>query len=488
MFATSCPVPFFDYFRVPYTVRPEGVPAPAALCRIQVATGPVQPDRSLWYLTTGVAGAEAAGRPGRYRLNNFSFFGRVAPDPVIRALLPALGRGWQRVQPVTGPDRRSAGAVWRDGQGSVLLPFAPGEVMQNFWTESYRSIGHPAASTACRTRILRGYYLVRPAVPRSLQLYLRRAYSRIQARSAFPGWPIEDSLHDLYGWLFALLAELARGPVPFLAPWPFGRSWALVLTHDVETYAGYRDIGLLRDLERERGYRSSWNFVPLRYQVADDRVCALRAEGCEVGVHGLRHDGRDLGSRRLLEERLPQIRAYAQRWGAIGFRSPSTQRAWDLMPLLGFEYDSSYPDTDSYEPQPGGCCSYLPYQNGSLVELPITMPQDHTLFSILQAPSGDVWLRKAEHLRQRGGMALVLTHPDYARNPRLMAAYRCLLDAFHGDETAWHALPREVATWWRERDASVIRGGGTGWRIKGPAATRGRVMFARPGQAALVSN
>ena len=37
-------------------------------------------------------------------------------------------------------------------------------------------------------------------------------------------------------------------------------------------------------------------------------VRALQDEGCEVGVHGLRHDGRDLGSRRLMEKRLPAMR------------------------------------------------------------------------------------------------------------------------------------------------------------------------------------
>lgn len=477
MFETSCPDLFLDYFRVPYTVRPEGLAAPAPLCRIQVAAGRGPAGRTLWCLTTGAAQA-AAGRPACYRLAEFSFFGHVVPGHLIRAVLPNRGDGWRPAQPITGPDGSPAAAIWRDDRGNVLLPFAPGEIMRNFWAERYQALGHSAASQAGRAAAGRAYYLVRPVLPRSLQLRLRRAYSRVQARSPFPHWPIEDSLHDLYRWLFAMLAELARTPVPLLAPWPAGRSWALVLTHDVETSIGYRDIGLLRDPERERGYRSSWNFVPLRYQVADDTLRALRREGCEVGVHGLRHDGRDLGSRRLLEERLPQIRAYAQSWGAVGFRSPATQRAWELMPSLGFDYDSSYPDTDPYEPQPGGCCSYLPYRNRGLVELPITMPQDHTLFSILQAPDGEVWLRKAQHLRQRGGMALLLTHPDYARDPRLAAAYRRLLDTFHGDGTAWHALPGEVATWWRERDVSVIVGDGAGWRIEGPAAARGRIMFA----------
>ena len=62
-------------------------------------------------------------------------------------------------------------------------------------------------------------------------------------------------------WRFALTVERAGAPVPFLDLWPGGRSWALVLTHDVETDAGQRDMNLLRGLDRERGYQSSWNFV-----------------------------------------------------------------------------------------------------------------------------------------------------------------------------------------------------------------------------------
>jgi hypothetical protein len=292
---------------------------------------------------------------------------------------------------------------------------------------------------------------------------------------------VEDSLHNLYAWLLTLIAEFAGRPVPFLDPWPDGRTWALVLTHDVETAAGYRDMELLRSLERDRGYRSSWNFVGQRYPVDDSRVRALWDEGCEVGVHGLRHDGRDLASRRLMELRLPAIREFADRWEAVGFRSPATQRDWELMPGLGFNYDSSYPDTDPYEPQPGGSCTYWPYFNQAMVELPITLPQDHTLFFILQNADPEIWLDKARHLRQHQGMALLITHPDYARDRRVTDGYRRLLDMFRGDDTAWHALPCEVAEWWRHRDASTVRRDGDAWRVDGPAVDRGRVRLAYPG-------
>ena len=97
-------------------------------------------------------------------------------------------------------------------------------------------------------------------------------------------------------------------------------SWALVLTHDVETAAGYHDMELLRAPERARGYRSSWNFVGGRYQVDDEKVHSLQGDGCEIGIHGLVHDGRDLTGRRL-DERLPAMWQCADQWDAVGFRT-----------------------------------------------------------------------------------------------------------------------------------------------------------------------
>jgi hypothetical protein len=256
--------------------------------------------------------------------------------------------------------------------------------------------------------------------------------------------------------------------------------------HDVETEAGCRNIHLLRGPERACGYRSSWNFVPERYDVDPSVLKGLRDEGCEVGVHGLRHDGRDLGSRREFEARLPAIRAHAERWHAVGFRSPATQRVWEWMPELGFDYDCSYTDTDPYEPQPGGCCSYLPYFNQEQVELPITLPQDHTLFMILRHTTPDLWTDKARHLRDRGGMALVLAHPDYAVEPTVAAAWSRLLEEFRDDDTAWQALPGEVACWWRRRASSTLRGSQDTWRVEGPAARDGSVRFAMPGASRLL--
>jgi hypothetical protein len=75
-------------------------------------------------------------------------------------------------------------------------------------------------------------------------------------------------------------------------------------------------------------------------------------------------------------------------------------------------------------------------------------------------------------------MVLLVTHPDYARDGRVADGYRKLLDTFRGDAAVWHALPREVAGWWRDRAASTVRREDGRWSIEGPASSRGRVQFA----------
>jgi peptidoglycan/xylan/chitin deacetylase (PgdA/CDA1 family) len=270
--------------------------------------------------------------------------------------------------------------------------------------------------------------------------------------------------------------------VPWIDIWPAGYAWAVVLTHDVETRTGYEQMELLRATERNAGLVSSWNFVPsrnpkeARYEVEASMLTRLRREGCEVGVHGLHHDGRDLESLSTLLKRLPDMRSFAERWHAVGFRAPATQRNWNWMPLLGFDYDSSFSDSAPYEPTPGGCCSYFPFFNESMVELPITLAQDHTQFVILRERDGSAWLNKAHAIRELGGMALVLTHPDYADDAVMMQAYRELVEALSDDPGAWHALPCEVSAWWRRRAQSWLESSADGWKIRGPAA-EGRVRL-----------
>ena len=475
MFESTGAFALFDYFRVPYTLVDD---EPAASGLVSLSVRGQSPSLS-WPLESALATERR--RPTRYLLGSTPLFGRIASDGNVRAWLRHIGGAWHPVEDVRNEQSVVAGAVWRKDDGSIVLPFDPSELIRNFWNERYLEYLRPASFSHLAGLARRGYYRARPLLPRGVQMSMRRSFSRVQSKSQFPRWPLETALHDFYDFLFTLVAGLAERPVPFIGVWPRRWTWALVLTHDVEAQVGYDKLPELLRVEVEAGYRSSWNFVPENLYVVDDQVVeTLREQGFEVGVHGLNHDGRDLASLATLKRRLPAIRHYAERWQAQGFRSPGTLRSAKLMPLLGFDYDSSYTDTAPFEPQAGGCCTWLPYMLENLVELPITLTQDHTLFDLLGHRDETVWVEKARFLRQRGGMALLLTHSDYVGNPYLLDSYRRLLGEFADDSTAWKALPREVSEWWRRRAGSSLEEIDGEWVVVGPAKRDARVEFSSP--------
>jgi hypothetical protein len=480
MFVCSHTHLVFDHLRVPYAVASGKAGSAHPNDGWATLLGRGTPERSMRWpvFDAGSPVRRLAPTSRRFHLGRLTLHGCVMPDDAMTAWLAGTDKSWRPVETLTDGER-DIGSIWRSDSDDVVLPFDPNEIVRTFWNENYHDNGGAGPAIRWRSTVVSAYYLLRPVLPRRLQIAVRRLYSRVQARTSFPRWPVEVSLHGFLDRVLEWAAELAGEAVPRIAPWPHGHTWALVLTHDVETADGLRRLPVLRDVELAAGFRSSWNLVPARYGVPDEVVAALHAGGFEVGVHGLYHDGRDLadGAR---SERLPEMLRWARRWNAVGFRSPATHRAWRTMGALPFEYDSSYPDTDPFEPQPGGCCSWLPYVNGGIVELPITLPQDHTVFVILRR-DGRIWIDKSELIRAAGGMALLITHPDYA-NAAITRAYRDLLAHFADDSSAWRALPVEVSRWWRRRERSRLEPAGDGWQVVGPAREEARILHTSPTQ------
>ena len=472
LFRASRPVMLLEHFRVPYEIAD----APAGRESDEVRLGSSGP-ALVWRTTEAGSGPPLAAALSWEPGPPIPIFARITSDRAAASLLAQRGGSWAPIAGVVSMNGHRLASVWRADDGSVFLPFDPDEVRLNFLSERYHEIMQRHVALAWRRLAMHGYYRVRDIMPRAVQIWLRRRYARVQARTAFPQWPIETGLHDFMEALLSVLGSIAGEPVPTIGSWPSGFTWALVLTHDVETAAGLGTMDRVLQIERSLGLRSSWNFVPRRYEVPVERTRALVSDGWEVGVHGLYHDGRDLESLSVLRERLPGMREAATRWNAVGFRSPATHRDWDLMPLLGFDYDTSYPDTDPFEPQGGGCCTWLPFFNQEVVELPLTMVQDHTLFTILRQPDEHAWVEKAEFLRSRGGMALFDTHPDYLADQRALTAYERFLARFTGDDHAWKALPANVSNWWRRRSQSYLERRGDAWTVAGPAAGEAQVNF-----------
>ena len=291
-----------------------------------------------------------------------------------------------------------------------------------------------------------------------MQLAARRRLVRLQGTPAFPRWPLELGVSRLVRFFLRCLIMASDGAdIEFKWFWPAPYSAALVLTHDVETAEGLRLAVELADLEEERGLRSSFNIVGDWYPIDAGIVGELRGRGFEIGLHGIHHDRSLFSSEAVFESQLPALQELGARLGAVGFRSPSTFREHTLLARLPFEYDCSVPHSDPYEPQPGGCCSIWPFFEGEVVEIPYTLPQDHTLFTLLRHRTPEVWIRQLGELEGLYGVIQAPTHPDpgYLGDAEKRAAYAEFLTIAAERDSLWKTLPCAVARWWRRRDAGT---------------------------------
>ena len=294
------------------------------------------------------------------------------------------------------------------------------------------------------------YYRIRPLIPRRLQISLRRFLAARKKKGFHAVWPIHY--------------ESAKAPKNW-AGWPGQKKFALVLTHDVDTARGHHQCPDLKKLEERLGFRSSFNFVPEGYDVSRALRLDLSASGFEVGVHGLTHDARLFVQKKRFDQSVPRINAILKEWNAVGFKAPCMVSNLEWISELDIQYDSSTFDTDPFEPKPVGVGTIFPFMfsNGqggrSYVELPYTLPQDHGLFVILEEKSIDIWKKKLAWIAANGGMALLTTHPDYMdfgnarKGPEDYSAeiYASFLEHIKTEYSGqyWHALPREVASFWK---------------------------------------
>jgi len=295
------------------------------------------------------------------------------------------------------------------------------------------------------------YYSLKPIFPRKLQIFLRRVMARFKRRAHVNTWPIDPTA-----------AQAPRG----WTGWPEKKKFALVLQHDVDSVKGLRRCRKLIELEKELGFRSSFNFVPEDYPLPAALRQALESAGFEIGVHGLRHDGKLFRNPNEFCKKVPRINRYLKKWGAVGFTSPSMLRNLSWMGELSIEHACSTFDTDPFEPQSDGVETIFPFiANNALntrtyVELPYTLPQDHGLFVVLREKDGEIWRKKLDWIARNGGMAALITHPDYmsfddgplANEEYPVRHYREFLEYVRENYAGqyWQALPRDVARFWQK--------------------------------------
>jgi hypothetical protein len=149
------------------------------------------------------------------------------------------------------------------------------------------SSGHGGRySLMLRNRI---YYGLKPFVPQFLRTAIRRKLAMRLRKQIGDVWPI--------------MPGSERAPENWPG-WPENKQFAFVLTHDVESKAGLARCRSLMELEHDLGFRSSFNFIPEgSYRVPAELRQELTANGFEVGIHDLKHDGHLFSSRRKFTRR-----------------------------------------------------------------------------------------------------------------------------------------------------------------------------------------
>lgn len=320
---------------------------------------------------------------------------------------------------------------------------------------------------------MQAYYRIKNLIPAALRHRLNSAAIRMRAKREFPRWPCESALVDYWNdWLRISLHDLNKTDAWHIGFWPDGMKCSIVLTHDVEGPLGMSRMEQMADLEERYNFRSSWNLPLAQYAIDWKLIDRLRDRGFEFGAHGLSHDGRLFRSESDFSELAPVLQDLARSHGLIGFRAPSTLRRADWISKLSFDFDCSFSDSDPYEPQPGGTCSVFPFFLSNLVELPYTMPQDHTLIHLLHRSPIEVWTMKAKWIESLGGMILTLVHPDYCGSGRYLEEYETLLKQLNEIRSAWRALPSEVSAWWRNRDRMRLTVRSDSPYIEGPGSQR----------------
>ena len=317
------------------------------------------------------------------------------------------------------------------------------------WAGVVRHLKECCMKLISEETLARAYYQIKPLMSRRLQIMLRSMVARHKRNVYRSVWPIDPE---------------AGGIPPGFPGWPDGRRFSVVLTHDVDTARGVARCEKLMALERELGFRSSFNFVAQDYHLPADLRHKLVAEGFEVGVHGLEHNRKLYESADTFASHAEKINGYLKEWGAVGFRSPCVYHYFEWLHGLDIVYEASAFDTDPFEPQSDGLRTIFPVHQTRVpgreyVVLPYTLPQDFTMFILFREKDIGIWKEKLRWIAEHGGMALLITHPDYMCfegrqrfDEYPSELYRELLrhikTEYEGEY--WHLLPQEMASFWNK--------------------------------------
>lgn len=345
-----------------------------------------------------------------------------------------------------------------------------------FWFDVDRTIRFIENEEYCRHR--KPWYVSLGINPDRLPGWMRhlalRTLQRLAGRRrsgdpSFPAHPF-DPAADIWRHMLRSLVQKHTDArvIPF---WPDGKQYAVILNHDIDTSYCFRRPAVLhafRDAEEGLGLRSAWMVVTKLLPAGRSALDKLFEAGHEIGFHDTRHD-HQLAFLPVpqIQQRFDEAEELKRRYFATGFRSPNYLRTPALYDTLNgrWQYDMSmHPVVPAGSGSAGeGCSTSFPFFIGhtDVLEIPTTVPEDVLLE--LNGCDPDEALRRQvaaiEHIRRRGGVANILTHPEplLSARPEWIEVYRRLLAFVVRDPAAWIVRPGDLNRHWRTRQAQITR-------------------------------
>jgi len=272
----------------------------------------------------------------------------------------------------------------------------------------------------------------------------------------------------------ASLISVANVPIPLIGFWKRGKRFGAAVSHDVETGRGLNEGSKnMLSIEKDLGVRSTWNIVTNRYPLTRESLSPLAKSG-EIGAHDTDHDGRliflslDSRTRRLRKcrETLEKMTEAKVR----GFRAPLLQHDKKLLEAVGkagYSCDSSVPSWELLSPtslKSHGVGTVFPLQLEEVIEVPVSLPQDHQLLRVrglTPSEAGTRLAREADWISEVRGLCTLLVHPDYEfADQRNTEEYARILKHFSEDPSCQVMTLAGASDWWSHRQAAKLASSG----------------------------
>jgi len=198
-----------------------------------------------------------------------------------------------------------------------------------------------------------------------------------------------------------------------------------IITHDIESEKGLKRALKLKEIEEKYEIESTWFLLTKEYSL-DKEIVKRLSENGEIALHGDRHEAKFYNLKKdEIVERLKKSKEKLEEIiekEIVGFRAPLLQYSRKMLEAVseaGFQYDSSAPAWEPLNPltmKQDGIELLNPIKINEIMEMPITLVQDHQMLCILKLKPEQAiehWIKKINGIRKLGGITLLLIHPDY---------------------------------------------------------------------------